>query len=385
MKKAIFAVFLIAIQIVLIFGNSQTAKAYSNNNLISDQVFDNAGTMDTAGIQNFLNQFPNSCLKNYSAAYPNSYSSYGGAVSAATVIRRAADLWGLNPQVILAKLEQEESLVRGNAGCAGWRYNSAMGYACPDSTGCNPAYAGFSQQVTKGAFQLKFNKEVSVGNGNWQENGDIVYGGYMTQGTRKRCNTCASVYYDGYATIDGNLIHMDTGATASLYSYTPHVPSSFPGLFQTFFNYDPASNIGPSAANGVYRAYFSWNGEHFYSNSYAEIQNIVARGAQYEGVHFYAPPNQDTVPLYRFWVSGNFHFYTQDVGEYNAVSRTPGFRWEGIAWQVYRTQAPGTIPVYRLYKPANGDHLYTVSTSERDAAQSLGYRYEGVHFYNSPQ
>lgn len=240
--------------------STQYAKAYSNNNLIDDAVFDNSATMDVATIQSFLNQFPNSCLKNYSAPYPNSYFSYGGNVSAATVIRRASDLWGINPQVILTKLEQEESLVRGNAGCQDWRYNSAMGMGCPDGGACPaPGYAGFSVQVTKGAWQLKWNKEASIGNVNWQGNGDITYGGKMTQGNRQRCNSCQVVYYDGYYSMDGVLAHMDNGATASLYTYTPHVPSSFPGLFELFFgsgstratyNNVAINNVGSNLSTG---------------------------------------------------------------------------------------------------------------------------------------
>lgn len=382
MKKAIFAVFLIAIQIVLVFGNTQTAKAYSNNNLISDQVFDNAGTMDTAGIQNFLNQFPNSCLKNYSAAYPNSYSSYGGAVSAATVIRRAADLWGLNPQVILAKLEQEESLVRGNAGCAGWRYNSAMGYACPDSTGCNPAYAGFSQQVTKGAFQLKFNKEVSVGNGNWQENGDIVYGGYMTQGTRKRCNTCASVYYDGYATIDGNLVHMDTGATASLYSYTPHVPSSFPSIFVTFFGYDPTVGYNPYPSSAVFRSNFIKTGEHFYTQNFAEWQSTAGMGAIPEGIAFFSPGSPTTVPVYRLIIPNGKHFYTANAAEKNSLVSSGAYRLEGIAYFVEPYQVANSSPVWRLRNDVNGDHFYTINVAERNGLLgSPHWHLDGIGWY----
>jgi hypothetical protein len=389
MKKILLPIALVVLAITLFLGNSQSAKAYSNNNLINDAVFDNAATMSAADIQVFLNKFPNSCLKNYSSTMPDAdpykaYFTYGGSGTAAQIIRRVADVWGINPQVILAKLEQEESLVRGNAGCPEWRYNSAMGMGCPDGGACPaPGYEGFTKQVTKGAWQLKWNKEAANGNVNWQGNGDLTYGGKMTQGNRKRCNTCQSVYYDGYYSMDGALAHMDTGATAALYTYTPHVPSSFPGLFQTFFNVDPSTGIGAPIANAVYRVYLKWNGEHFYSNNYNEIVNIVARGAQYEGIHFLAPSNLGTVPLYRFWVAGNFHFYTQDVGEYNAVIRNPSFRSEGLAWNVYRTQVPGTVPIYRLYKRANGDHLYTASAAERDAAQSLGYIYEGVHFYNS--
>lgn len=221
------------------FGFAKPAHAsFNNNRVMDDGVFDNSGTMDEGSIQSFLNSFSNSCLKNYQAPYPNDYFNYGGNVPAARVIKRAADLWGINPQVILATLEKEESLVRGNAGCADWRYNSAMGMGCPDGGSCpSPAYAGFSKQVTKGSWQLKYNKERSYGNVGWGENDSLTYYGYMTQGNRKRCGSCSNIYYDGWASIDNTSVHMDTGATASLYTYTPHFHGNqnFVALFEAWF------------------------------------------------------------------------------------------------------------------------------------------------------
>lgn len=221
------------------FGFAKPAHAsFNNNRVMDDGVFDNSGTMDEGSIQSFLNSFSNSCLKNYQAPYPNDYFNYGGNVPAARVIKRAADLWGINPQVILATLEKEESLVRGNAGCADWRYNSAMGMGCPDGGSCpSPAYAGFSKQVTKGSWQLKYNKERSYGNVGWGENDSLTYYGYMTQGNRKRCGSCSNIYYDGWASIDSTSVHMDTGATASLYTYTPHFHGNqnFVALFEAWF------------------------------------------------------------------------------------------------------------------------------------------------------
>ncbi len=217
---------------------SPARAAFNNNRVMDDGVFDNSTTMDEASIQSFLNSFPNSCLKNYQAPYPNDYFNYGGNVPAARVIKRAADLWGINPQVILATLEKEESLVRGNAGCADWRYNSAMGMGCPDGGSCpSPAYAGFSKQVTKGSWQLKYNKERSYGNTGWGDNDSLTYYGYMTQGNRKRCGSCSNIYYDGWASIDSTSVHMDTGATASLYTYTPHFHGNqnFVALFEAWF------------------------------------------------------------------------------------------------------------------------------------------------------
>jgi len=389
MKKTFFALFSLAIFITLFVVNSQSAKAYSNNNLIDDAVFDNSGTMSAPAIQNFLNQFPNSCLKNYSSTMPDAdpykaYFTYGGSGTAAQIIRRVADVWGINPQVILAKLEQEESLVRGNAGCPEWRYNSAMGMGCPDGGACPaPGYEGFTKQVTKGAWQLKWNKEAANGNVNWQGNGDLTYGGYMTQGSRKRCNTCTTVYFDGYASIDGVLVHMDTGATAALYRYTPHVPSSFPVLFEAFFGAN--STRASSAYNpySVFRVYIPWTGEHFYTNYYNEMIGLVSGGAQFEGVAFLAPQYAGTKPVHRFWMPIAKHFFTIDEGERANVQNILRYTSEGIGWYSQPNgSVVGTIPVYRLFNPRSGDHLLTTSAAERDAVTRGGYIYEGIPFYN---
>ncbi len=57
----------------------------------------------------------------------------------------------------------------------------------------------------------------------------------MTRGTYKRCGSCQAVFYDGYASIDGQTIYLETGATASLYSYTPHLGQSFPTIYERWF------------------------------------------------------------------------------------------------------------------------------------------------------
>lgn len=217
------------------FSSEVKAAAFDQNNIIDNSIFDNNQTMSANDIQNFLSGFPNSCLKNYLAPYPTDYFTYGSNVSAATVIRRAADLWGINPQVILTTLEKEESLVSGNSGCAGWQYQSAMGMGCPDSGACpSPAYAGFSQQVTKGSWQLMFNRERAEGNMNWDNDGSVNYPGFFTTGTYARYAGGPTTYYDGYATIDGASVYMGNGATASLYTYTPHFHGN--QLFNTIFN-----------------------------------------------------------------------------------------------------------------------------------------------------
>lgn len=221
-------------------------EAFNPNNVMDDAVFDDTSTMTVADIQALLNRYPNSCLRSYSDVEPLSRTTYGATVSAATIIYDAAQLWGVNPQVLLATLEKEQSLVRGPAGgCAPWRYWSAMGYGCPDG-GAQYAYpnlgitstcvnfeaaAGFSRQVNRGAWQLQFNKQRAEGNLDWGGFGSTPNYGYNTTGWRRQYSGAALVYYDGYASIDGTSVFMSNGATATLYTYTPH-----PAGAQSFYN-----------------------------------------------------------------------------------------------------------------------------------------------------
>lgn len=268
------ALLLIALSVFVMRPSSAYAAA-DYNHLIDDSVFDNTGKMSASSINSWLNSnFPNSCISTnhgFSAPDPTGYSpsagfTYGGPVSAGQVIYDAAAAYGLNPQVLLATLQKEESLVDGGAGCSALRFSASVGYGCPDGgttynySHLNPAMyyingspvnsingtcvksaadVGFAQQLIHASWLLKFGEQRSEGNTGWDvqndnfpESGDhwdnsddpqACYGGPMTQGYRKRCSSDSSaVYFDGYTTIDGSSVHMDTGATAALYWYTPH-------------------------------------------------------------------------------------------------------------------------------------------------------------------
>lgn len=227
------------------------------NNLIDDSVFDNTATMNAAQIDAFLNGFPNSCIStnnHYQAADPTGYSpstgfTYGGNVSAGTIIYHAAQAYDLNPQVIISTLEKESSVVSGSASYHCTYLNTSMGYDCPDSGSCprNPATeSGFSKQIIHAAWLMKFGEQRSEGNTGWSiqkpgwNNSDdpsTYYGGPMTQGTLSRCASCSATYFDGYTSIDGTSVHMDTGATATLYWYTPHFHGNqlFVSIFESWF------------------------------------------------------------------------------------------------------------------------------------------------------
>lgn len=242
--------------IVAMIVSSPSAFAYSNGRLMDDRIFDNVGSMNEQQIRDFINARPNSCLAKVGANLgggniypePKDYFTYGpNNVDAARVIYNAAIYNDLNPQVILATLQKEQSLL-SDTDCLDQggnpRLPKAMGQGCFEGQACPvPAYAGFHQQVMKGAWQLKFSKERANGNVNWGQNGGIPYSGPWTQGDRQVCGTVSSrcnpvppaIYRDGFWTIDGQVIKLETGATASFYSYTPHLGQALPGIFEGWF------------------------------------------------------------------------------------------------------------------------------------------------------
>lgn len=247
------------------FSLSPKASAATNERMMDDAIFDDSQSMQAGDIQNFLNVFPNSCLKNYTDEFPYDYFNYSGSASAAWIIRRTADLWGVSPKLLLAKVEQESNLVSGSGGCAQWRYISAMGYNCPDYLSQNPrtttyrgqtvqtcvgqdADMGFSRQLTKGAWLLKFAKERSLDNLNWLVPDDSsinYYGKFVNAGMHKRCGSCTPIYDDGV--FQG--ADIQTGATASFYNYTPYLNQGLDEIYEGWFGSTITGKCLPTDGN----------------------------------------------------------------------------------------------------------------------------------------
>ncbi|MDB5164318.1 MAG: hypothetical protein JWS12_936 [Candidatus Saccharibacteria bacterium] len=262
---------------------SVSAATFNRNDIIDNAVFDKNNAMNAAQINNFLNNFPNSCISpnsGFQAIDPTGYSpsagfSFGNFTTAGQVIYDAAQAYHINPQVLLVTLQKEQSLVNGGSSICNSpsqnQYAAAVGYGCPDgghsysysnvnlyerngvmvtnvsSTCVNSASkVGFTQQVIRAAWLLKFGEQRSQGNinwaeihGNWNNSDDpqSCYSGPMTQGTFKICPSGSSTFYDGNYIIDGASIHIQNGPTAALYWYTPHFNGNqnFFNLFTTWF------------------------------------------------------------------------------------------------------------------------------------------------------
>lgn len=125
----------------------------------------------------------------------------------------------------------------------------------------------------------------------------------------------------------------------------------------------------------MYRLYNPNTGEHFYTATEEERDDLSRVGWTYEGIGWIAPTTG--APVYRLYnpnAPGGDHHYTGSKEERdNLVS--VGWRYEGIGWY-----SGGPVKIYRQYNPnaSSGTHNYTASLEENDMLVSLGWRYEGI-------
>ncbi len=129
-----------------------------------------------------------------------------GALSAAQIIKNAADTYHVSPKAILATLQKESlNLIYDN-----WpmlsQYKNAMGYGCPDTAPCDAKYEGFYNQISNAAYQFN------------------LYRAYPNNYRYKPFQT-NSIYYNPNTSCGASDVNIQNFATAGLYNYTPYQPN----------------------------------------------------------------------------------------------------------------------------------------------------------------
>lgn len=71
------------------------------------------------------------------------------------------------------------------------------------------------------------------------------------------------------------------------------------------------------------------------------------------------------VPIYRLYLplTGE-HLYTSDYNEYRTLYKQYGWGDEGVAWYSPSEDTSGVVGIYRLYQPGLKNHLYTTDLNE---------------------
>lgn len=373
---------------------------------------------------------PFTCLKSY---VPNGRS-------AAQIIVEAGRAYGINPQVLLVLLQKEQGLITDE-----WptpiQYQKATGFGCPDTAACNPAYSGFASQVQNAAASFRSimngaRSNYPAGQVNYVRYSPDVNCGGANIFIRNRA-TSALYHYTPYqpnaAALAAGRGSAPCGAygNRNFYNYftdwfgstqkpLPGCDSRVPGVACVWELRAPTGEMFYTASiaernNIAYNAGFTFvriayyartdagagmipvfrlnnvgrAGYHLLTASPYERDALVAGGALYEGVAFYA---QDTAngnvnyTVYRLSGPGG-HVLTASTATVASL-RAAGYTLESNAF--YSASGMGATPtpptgksnIYRMALP--GDHFYTTNVAERDTliATSRG-SYEGVGFYAS--
>ena len=224
--------------------------------IISDSVFYDFGTMSVADIQRFLDGRVSACraaadrpgcLKDYRLSTPGATGSPGRCesvpaksnITAAELIYDIGRACGINPRVILVKLQKEQGLIT-STDPSPRAYDFALGMDCPDSpSGCSAASAGFFWQLYKGVGQL-----------NWYSNpaGSFTW---LRPGT-----TISRPYYPNRPSCGSQSFTLQNKATAALYYYTPYVPNQA-ALDNLYSTGDSCSSYGN---RNFWRFFSDWFG-----------------------------------------------------------------------------------------------------------------------------
>lgn len=283
---------------------SRAGAAYTGNNIIDNAVFLDSRSMTAAEIQAFLvsknSGIANSSfLLNCYAADSKErqwYTAVGAPcdqnVPASSIIYYAAQIYGINPKVVLATLQKEQSLVT-TPNPTDWQINQAMGYGCPTTGGCGAST--FFYQIDNGTWVLRYHYERAQGNMAW-----------WTTSTSWTCGTEKNFYKPNlypsqnvsFYDEDGVLYrtyYIENAATSSLYCYTPHAYNNPLGLYGRA----PYGTVG-----------------RYYSGSYNFVNFFELWFGSTRGSYLLRTANNATV----FLTVENMKYPIGDVNTYNSLA-----------------------------------------------------------------
>jgi len=130
-----------------------------------------------------------------------------GAISAATIIKNAADTYNVSPRVLLVLLQKESRNLLSDNWPLPAQYRNPMGFGCPDTAPCDPAYEGFYNQMTNAARQFKLYKTNAAS----YRYKSQQYNAISYQANNPSCGS--------------SNVFIENQATAGLYNYTPYQPN----------------------------------------------------------------------------------------------------------------------------------------------------------------
>ncbi len=181
---------------------SGVPAVFDHNSVLDNTVF-TARAVDADAIQAFLERSPYG-TRSWLADY-----KLGGERFADRIVEVAVGR-GLDPVVLLVRLQVEQTLISKTTMPSASRLTKAMGCGCPDGGGCSASYAGFDAQLQCAAEVYKQWFDASRdGTGQWRA-------GHAAR------------------SLDNVSVVPRSDATAAIYAYTPWVLPNRGGAWLTW-------------------------------------------------------------------------------------------------------------------------------------------------------
>jgi putative cell wall-binding protein len=223
--------------------------------IINDENFFNGSALTQAGVQAFLagrNPGPctTTCLENYTTSTVDRPAgefcqSYEGVANerASAIIAKVGQACGISQKVLLVLLQKETNLV-SLRGPSSARFDRATGFGCPDDGACNPAQAGFFNQIYFAAAQFR-----AYGTASWADRYPVGVTSNILYNPNKGCGSAP--------------VLIANKATQALYIYTPYQPNAA-ALANPYEEGDSCSAYGN---RNFYTLYLGWFGDPTASHS----------------------------------------------------------------------------------------------------------------------
>ncbi|HEY5549441.1 MAG TPA: hypothetical protein VIL17_07620 [Coriobacteriia bacterium] len=357
------------------------AATYDPLDVIPYDTWRASSSMTAADIQTFLAALPGP-LKSLVIA------DYAGVVKPASqIIWDAAHAQNLNPKIILATLQKEQSLLTVSNSSNAARLVKAMGCgvwgAIDPKTGLTTNRSpGFGHQIWDGANKLS-TYEITY---NWFPGKTKTVTAYMTVDATKTVSG-QIVHYDNTVPYDKTIVPANA-STFALYTYTPYYPQR--NVWDIYVRYfgDPHA---PARLQPVYRFRNRSTGAYYYTSSEGTRYSLIAKSSRtwvYGGVSFTIDTSStaNTQPLYRLSnIKTHRYTYTAYKSTRDAILRAHPHYWRSAGTVGYvSTTATGGTPVYRMENKKTRAILYTQyasSVKKLTTGKRASYWNKGVAFY----
>ncbi len=205
-------------------GPTISYEGFDPSFIISDEQFFDSSAYSEEQVRSFIQKWNQGCrtgldgtvcmseYKEDSESFPADQYCGGAFVGqedddAASIIWKASQACGINPQVLLTLIQKEQGLVTASGHRLNEsRYVIATGYQCPDDSVCDPEYFGFTKQVYYAARQMR----------KYQANPHD----YMVLP-----GVPVAIPYAPGEGCEGPEVTVANVATSNLYNYTPYQPN----------------------------------------------------------------------------------------------------------------------------------------------------------------